>query len=48
MPKTGDSTMNERVWIHLVPHSIPGHPAFAIAAPAYPPISACDELDGMP
>ena len=23
-------------------------PAFAITAPTMPPISACDELDGMP
>ncbi len=49
IPIIGERTMKLSVWIHFVPHSIAAsHPALAIAAPAYPPISACDELDGIP
>jgi hypothetical protein len=40
--------MNERVCTHFGPHVIAAVPAFAIAAPAYPPMRACDELLGMP
>ena len=36
------------VWIHFVPKVMPPLPAFASAAPARPPMSACEELDGMP
>src|SRR3954465_8152422 len=45
---SGDNTMNDSVWIHFVPHVIAARPAFATAAPAYPPITACDELEGIP
>src|SRR5512146_1237678 len=44
----GDSTMKLSVWFHLVPQTIALHPARATAAPAYPPISACDDDDGSP
>ena len=48
IPMIGESTMNDNVWIHLVPQMIAATPALATAAPAYPPISACDELEGRP
>src|SRR5216117_3580587 len=48
MPTSGETTMNDSVCVHLVPHVIAAKPPRATAAPAYPPISACDELDGMP
>jgi len=41
-------TMNDSVWIHFSPQVIALQPAFATPAPAYPPISAWDELDGIP
>src|SRR6185437_201481 len=41
-------TMNESVSTHFRPQVIAAHPPRAIAAPAYPPINACDELEGMP
>jgi len=40
--------MNVSVWTHFGPHVIAPSPAFATAEPAYPPMSACDELLGMP
>src|SRR5688500_1834076 len=40
--------MNESVCTHFGPHVMAAVPAFDIAAPAYPPMSACDELLGMP
>src|SRR3954469_4281689 len=44
----GEITMNDSVWIHLVPHVMAAVPPRAIAAPAYPPMSAWEELEGMP
>src|SRR5512143_391802 len=40
--------MNVNVCTHFGPHVIAANPAFATAAPAYPPINACEELDGIP
>src|SRR5215207_4754672 len=40
--------MNDNVSTHFGPHVIAASPARATAAPAYPPINACEELDGMP
>src|SRR4051812_40085996 len=40
--------MNDSVSTHFEPHVIAINPARPTAAPAYPPISACDELDGIP
>ena len=41
--------MNDSVWIHFAPQRDRRRAAAcAIAAPAYPPISACEELDGIP
>src|ERR1035437_4251926 len=48
MPSKGDITMKESVSIHLRPQRSAPNPALPTAAPANPPISACDELDGMP
>src|SRR5258705_54270 len=48
MPAAGNPTMNEGVCIRWVPRVFALQPAFATRAPAYPPISACDELEGMP
>src|ERR1035437_11071362 len=48
MPSMGETTIAVSVWIHFEPQSSPPNPAFPTAAPAKPPISACDELDGMP
>ncbi len=47
MPSSGAMKMKDAVF------KIPGQssgagPDFASAAPINPPISACDELDGMP
>ena len=47
MPSSGATKMNAAVF------KIPGQsngaiPAFVSPAPIKPPISACDELDGMP
>ena len=47
-PMTGASTMNSRVSFHFFPQRMAAVPAFAIADPAYAPMSACEELDGMP
>ena len=46
-PSSGEMKMNDAVF------RIPGHssgalPAFATAGPIMPPMSACDELEGMP
>src|SRR5678815_1055798 len=46
-PMTGDMTINTRVFVHPEGMS-DSQPALAIAAPAYPPTSACDELVGRP
>lgn len=47
MPMSGASTMKIRVLVH--PDTIiAAIPALATAAPAYPPMSACDELVGSP
>ena len=47
MPIIGARTMNSSVLVH--PDTmIAVHPALITAAPAYPPISACDELVGSP
>src|SRR5438034_548621 len=46
-PITGASTMKTPILISPAPMSDP-NPAFATAAPAKPPINACDELVGNP
>ncbi len=47
MPSTGEMKMKETV--RTMPFITSGStPALAIVAPIMPPISACDELDGMP
>ena len=46
-PSSGDSTMKAMVLIRPLAISAPV-PAFATAAPTRPPISACEEDDGMP
>src|SRR5882724_486848 len=46
-PITGASTMKTPILISPAPMSDP-NPAFATAAPANPPINACDELVGNP
>ena len=46
-PNIGESTMAAAVLPSPV-HTIAPSPAFAVPAPTRPPISACDELDGMP
>ena len=48
MPSDGDSAIAESVSIHFLPHRSATKPTFDTAAPAYPPMSACDELDGIP
>ena len=48
MPMSGESTMKESVLTHAMPGTIARMPTRATAAPAYPPISACEEEDGMP
>src|SRR5262249_1229986 len=47
MPMSGDSTMKMSVLVQPL-GSTAAHPARATAAPAYPPIRACDELVGRP
>ena len=48
-PIIGESTMKSSVIGHLpFASTSPPNPAFATAAPAYAPISACEELDGSP
>ena len=44
---SGDRTMKMSVLVQPA-GTIAAKPAFATAAPAYPPISACDELVGRP
>ena len=46
-PMNGESTIDT---VTLVSPAVSSEctPAFATAAPASPPMSACDELDGMP
>src|SRR5262245_35472239 len=47
MPMSGASTM--KISVLVQPEKmIADHPALVIAAPANPPISACDELVGRP
>ena len=46
--QNGEITMKDRVCTHFGPHVIALIPPLPIAAPAYPPMSACDELLGMP
>ena len=41
-------TIADSVSIHLAPQFSAPNPLLATAAPAKPPINACDELDGMP
>src|SRR3954471_13183880 len=45
IPISGDKTMNTSVLVQPLARIEP-QPAFATAAPAYPPMSACDELVG--
>ena len=40
--------MAASVLIHCAPNVMPPVPALESAAPASPPLSACEELDGMP
>ena len=47
MPIKGDRTINKSVLVQP-DRTMACQPAFAKAAPAYPPISACDELTGIP
>ena len=47
MPMSGDRTMKTRVFVQPAAMIAP-NPAFAMAAPAYPPNKACDELVGRP
>src|SRR5881397_2337593 len=47
IPMTGERTMNNSVFVQPA-RMITRQPAFATALPAYPPISACDELVGNP
>ena len=46
-PSNGEITMNATTLMSPLDTSDPA-PALAMAAPTSPPISACDELDGMP
>jgi len=46
-PISGETKMNSTVFQMPAPISELA-PDFAIVAPTMPPISACDELDGMP
>ena len=46
-PSSGEMTMKATVFAMPAPLSAPA-PDFASAAPTSPPMSACDELDGMP
>jgi hypothetical protein len=46
-PRIGESTIETVTLVSPAVSSEPA-PAFATAAPARPPISACDELEGMP
>src|SRR5712692_7288659 len=40
--------MNESVLTHAIPGTIARTPTRATAAPAYPPMSACEEEEGIP
>ena len=47
MPSSGEMKMN--IAVLMMPGASSGAvPALAIVAPIMPPISACEELDGMP
>ena len=47
MPSSGETKM--KIAVLMMPGASSGAvPALAIVAPIMPPISACDELDGMP
>jgi hypothetical protein len=46
-PSSGEMTMNDAVF-KIPARATALKPAFATADPIMPPISACDELDGMP
>ncbi len=46
-PSSGDTRMNAATF-RMPEAIIASAPAFATVAPISPPISACDELDGMP
>ena len=47
MPSSGETMMNAAVL--MMPGASSGAvPALASAAPIMPPMSACEELDGMP
>ena len=46
-PSSGEMTMKATVF-QMPPATSASGPALATTAPAMPPISACDELDGMP
>ena len=49
IPTSGEITIKEIVLIHPEATNNPeAPPCDASAAPAYPPTSACDELDGRP
>ena len=47
-PSIGERTIAESVSTHFFPNVMPAIPALASAAPASPPIRACEEDDGMP
>ena len=47
MPSSGEMKMNAAV-LKMPGASSGPVPALAMVAPIMPPISACDELDGMP
>ena len=47
MPSSGEMTMNAAV-LRMPGQSSGAVPALTSAAPIMPPISACDELDGIP
>ena len=47
MPSSGETKMNAAV-LRMPGASSGPVPALAMVAPIMPPISACDELDGMP
>ena len=47
MPSSGATKMNATILKSPLAMSEPA-PTFATAAPTSPPISACDELEGMP
>jgi hypothetical protein len=48
IPISGDRTMKESVLTQAIPGTIARIPTRATAAPAYPPISACEDEEGIP